>query len=41
MDIKTIILSGDSAGGIMVLSLVFLIITINQYENLNIKLPDL
>ena len=41
MDIKTIIISGDSAGGIMVLSLVFLLITINQYENLNIKLPDL
>lgn len=41
MDIKNIIISGDSAGAIMVLSLVFLIITINQYENVNIKLPDL
>ena len=41
MDIKNIIISGDSAGGCMVLSLVFIIITMNQYENINIKLPDL
>ena len=41
MDIKNIILSGDSAGAIMLLSLVYLLITINQYENMNIKLPDL
>ena len=41
MDIKNIIISGDSAGAIMVLSLTFLLITINQYENVNIKLPDL
>ena len=41
MDIKNIIISGDSAGAIMVLSLVFILITINQYENVNIKLPDL
>ena len=41
MDIRNIIISGDSAGAIMVLSLVYLLITINQYENVNIKLPDL
>ena len=41
MDIKNIIISGDSAGGCMVLSLVFVLITINQYENVKIKLPDL
>ncbi len=41
MDIKNIIISGDSAGGCMVLSLVFILIVINQYENVKIKLPDL
>ena len=41
MDIKNIILSGDSCGAIITLSLVFILITINQYENVNIKLPDL
>ena len=41
MDIKNIIISGDSAGGCMVLSLVFVLIVINQYENVKIKLPDL
>ena len=41
MDIKNIIISGDSAGANMLLSLVFLLITMNQYENLEIKLPDL
>ena len=41
MDIKNIIISGDSAGANLVFSLVFLLITINQYENLEIKLPDL
>ena len=41
MDIKNIIISGDSAGGCMVLSLVFILITMNQYENIKIKLPDL
>ena len=35
MDIKNIIISGDSAGANMLLSLVFLLITMNQYENLN------
>ena len=41
LDIKNIIISGDSAGANLVFSLVFLLITINQYENLEIKLPDL
>ena len=41
MDIKNIIISGDSAGGCMVLSTVFLLITISHYENVKIKLPDL
>ena len=33
LDIKNIIISGDSAGANLVFSLVFLLITINQYEN--------
>ena len=41
MKINNIILSGDSAGGNLVLALNYLLITINKYENLNIKLPDL
>ena len=41
MKIKNIILSGDSAGGNLVLALNYLLIAINKYENLNIKLPDL
>ena len=41
LDLKNIIISGDSAGANMVFSLVFLLITMNQYENLDIKLPDL
>ena len=41
LDIKNIIISGDSAGANIALCLVFLLITINQYENINIKLPDL
>ena len=41
LDLKNIIISGDSAGANLVLSLTFLLITINQYENLEIKLPDL
>ena len=41
MDLKNIIISGDSAGANMVFSLVFMLITINQYENLDIKVPDL
>ena len=36
-----IIISGDSAGGNLCLSLVFLLIAINKYENVNIRLPDL
>ena len=41
LDIKNIIISGDSAGANMVFSLVFMLITMNIYENLEIKLPDL
>ncbi len=41
MKINNIILSGDSAGGNLVLALNYLLITINKYENLNIKLSDL
>ena len=41
LDVKNIIISGDSAGANLVFSLVFLLITINQYENMEIKLPDL
>ena len=41
LDLKNIIISGDSAGANMVFSLVFILITMNQYENLDIKLPDL
>ena len=41
MKIKNVILSGDSAGGTLVLALNFLLIAINKYENLNIRLPDL
>ena len=41
LDLKNIIISGDSAGANMVFSLVFILITMNQYENLNIKIPDL
>ena len=41
MKINNIILSGDSAGGNLVLALNYLLIAINKYENLNIKLPDL
>ena len=38
---EKIILAGDSSGGNFVLALTFLIICINQYENKNIRLPDL
>ena len=41
MKINKIILSGDSAGGNFVLSLTFLLLTMNEYENKNIRLPDL
>jgi hormone-sensitive lipase len=41
LDLKNIIISGDSAGANIVFSLVFILITMNQYENLDIKLPDL
>ena len=38
---EKIMLAGDSSGGNFVLALTFLIICINQYENKNIRLPDL
>ena len=41
MKIDNIILSGDSAGGTLVLALTFLLIAINKYEKINIRLPDL
>ena len=41
MKIDNIILSGDSAGGNLVLALTFLLIAINKYEKINIRLPDL
>ena len=41
LDLKNIIISGDSAGANIVFSLVFILITMNQYENIDIKLPDL
>ena len=41
MKIDNIILSGDSAGGNLCLALTFLLIAINKYENINIRLPDL
>ena len=40
MKINNIILSGDSTGGNLVITLNYLLIA-NKYENLNIKLPDL
>ena len=41
LDFEYLILSGDSAGGSLLLSLIFLLIYKNKFENLNIKLPDL
>ena len=41
LNVENIIMSGDSAGANLVFSLVFMLITINQYENLDIKLPGL
>ena len=38
---EKIILSGDSSGGNLILSLTFLIISMNIFENKNIKIPDL
>ena len=38
---EKIIFSGDSSGGNFILALTFLIISMNKYENKNIKLPDL
>ena len=37
---KKIILAGDSSGGSFVLSLVLLIIALNEFNNENIRLPD-
>ena len=41
LDFEYLILSGDSAGGNLILSLIFLLIYKNKFENLNIRLPDL
>ena len=41
MKIDNIILSDDSAGGHLVLALTFLLLAINKYEKINIRLPDL
>ena len=41
MKINKIILSGDSAGGNIVLALTFLLIAMNEFDNKNIRLPDL
>lgn len=41
MDIKKIIISGDSAGGNLAMSFLYLLIGINLFENKNIKIPDL
>ena len=38
---KKIIMTGDSAGGTLILTLTFLLITLNKYLNKSIKLPDL
>jgi hormone-sensitive lipase len=38
---KKLILSGDSSGATFVLSLTFLLIAKNEFENANIRLPDL
>ena len=38
---EKIILSGDSSGGNFILALTFLIICMNEYENKNIRMPDL
>ena len=41
MDIQKIILSGDSAGGNLAMTFLYLLIGINLFENKNIKIPDL
>ena len=41
LNVENIIISGDSAGANLIFGLIFILITINQYENLDIKLPDL
>ena len=41
MDIKKIIISGDSAGGNLAMSFLYLLIGINLFEKKNIKIPDL
>ena len=38
---KKLILSGDSSGGGLILSIMFLIIAKNEFENENIRIPDL
>ena len=37
---EKIILAGDSSGGNLALALTFLIISMNEYENKNIRMPD-
>jgi len=41
INFKNIILSGDSAGGNLVIALLYLIITINLYEGTKIQIPNL
>lgn len=41
MDIQKIILSGDSAGGNLAMTFLYLLIGINLFENQKIKIPDL
>ncbi len=38
---KKIILAGDSSGGTLVLSLLYLILAKNEFEKDNIRIPDL
>ena len=38
---KKIILGGDSSGGTLILSLIYLLIAKNEFENENIRIPDL
>ena len=38
---EKIILAGDSSGGNLALALTFLIISMNEYENKNIRMPDI
>ena len=37
---EKIILAGDSSGGNLALALIYLIISLNEYENKNIRIPD-